>query len=134
MTEEVPRWPKPKKYRTGLKGRPQPTCSLLQLSTEQINRFVVCGNCSRSGIDPEVVRLLFQEGLADTIHRVEIYRQYGYDPEVSGIRTKERKAKWRKENQEYIAVKREAYRRDDRIEALKRLMAGDGRQEEDQNE
>lgn len=118
ITEETPAWPVNPKWRRGKKGPPLPTKTIFQLSIDQINRFVVCGSCPRSGIPDGVVKSLFREGMEGVIHRVEIYREYGFDPEVSGRRTKERKEKWREENQEYIGVKREAYRRDNRIKAL----------------
>ena len=55
------------------------------------------------------------------VHKVDIYREYGFDPEVSEINRKARKERWREDNEEYLKVKREAKRRDERITALKKI-------------
>lgn len=133
LTVEHERWPKNKRFRGPDRlrtGRTSPCNTIFQLRTEQINRLIVCGHCSKSGIDPELVEYLFYKGISKLIHRIDVYNEYGYDPEVSRIRTRARKKKWRDENQDYIVQKREEYRLDHQTERLKKLMEEDNEQEE----
>lgn len=92
--------------------------TLLQLPTQQINRFLVCGPCPRSSIDPAVVRKLFREGVQNVVHRIDVFNEYGFDKEVSQIRRREWKKKWREDNQDYIKADREERRRNKRIADL----------------
>ena len=113
------KWPRRKEDREGGKkmGIQMPR-TLLQLSTQQINRFIVCGNCSRSGIDPEFIADKFAEAMADLVRRILIYNEYGHDPEVSRIRGRERKKQYRADNAETIRIEREEREIERRLRVL----------------
>jgi hypothetical protein len=93
--------------------------SVYQLPTQQVNRMVVCGKCPVSGIDPELVSQLLRDGIDHVLHQVEVYREYGYVPEVSREKKLERGRRWREANEDKVREDREAKERDRRIKILK---------------
>lgn len=97
--------------------RPQRT--LHQLPNQQINRMVVCGKCAASGISPAVVSRLLRDGLNQMMHKIEVYREYGFVPEVSREKRLERGRRWRDVNQDEIREKRDAKERERRIEVIR---------------
>jgi len=102
-----------------VRGNWQKEKTLLQLPTQQINRFLVCGSCSVSSIDPKLVSELFRDGMEKMVHQIDVYQEYGFDPEVSRDRRLKWKKQWRKDNQEYIKADREERRRNKRLADIK---------------
>jgi hypothetical protein len=53
------------------------------------------------------------------LHQVEVYREYGYVPEVSREKKLERGRRWREANEDKVREDREEKERDRRIKLLK---------------
>ena len=104
---------------SGLKRVTRPRTTFHQLTDQEINRLLVCGPCPSSGIDPSLITRLFREGIEALIHKVDVFNEFGFDPEVSHKRKLARQTRWRETNRDNIRDKRTNDRLEERIRQLK---------------
>jgi hypothetical protein len=103
---------------------PRTKRTIYQLPNQQVNRILVCGKCAASGISPALVTRLLREGLDEMLHKIEVYQEYGYNPEVSRGKRLERGIKWREDNEEYVVEARAEKERNRRLNVLRGEMGG----------
>lgn len=98
--------------------------AFFNLTDQQTSRLLVCGECPDSDVDGDRAKVAFRLGVDALVHKIDRYQEWGPDPELAEVRTKERRRAYRDRNQGEI-VEREKNRRVDlRIIQLKAKLEG----------
>lgn len=87
----------------------------------KVNRFIICGHCSLSGIDSQEVERLFRAAMKEVVDRICEYEDGGSD--VSEMKRKERNKKHYEKNKIAIS-ERQRQRRAERGEDSRQLAYG----------
>ena len=69
--------------------------SLFTISEYDIDRLVYCCQCPKFPHNSEDVDILLRKGLNELIHVINAWDEFGFDEELSRIRTRDRKRRYR---------------------------------------